>query len=97
MQQNPFGVLKNGDSIWTAELRHPVKTGITYEPLLPGTVSEYECREAAVYANLRPGEFWQLARGERAATVAQYRLSAMVRNYTDDAVSEAVERRGKQT
>ncbi len=53
---------------------------------------DFEVREAAVYCNYKPKEFWKLGWWERACCVAQYRLHQMVELHSSDAVNAAVER-----
>jgi len=84
-------VLRNGIPIWEHGVKHSVRTGIEYEPLIDGCVPEFEEREAAVYCHYSPLEFRELAVEERARTVAQYRLSRLVALHAEDAVNRKTE------
>lgn len=66
--------------------------GIQIIPLLPGLVPEYECREAAVYVHCTWHDWcYLLDSRERAAAVAHYRMSILVRANIDDASRTASE------
>ncbi len=72
-------------------MRRSVNTGITIDPLTEDTVPEFECREAARYCNYSPAGFWRLPREERAACVAQYRISRLIELHAQDAANAKVE------
>jgi len=67
--------------------------GIEIHSDVPGCVSEYECREAAVYVHV-PWSDWvsKLSAYERACAVAHYRLQILIRANVDDASHQAAER-----
>lgn len=89
---NPFQVSRNGVPIWRYDLRRPVNTGISIDPLTEDIVPEFECREAARYCNYTAVQFWnELEREERAACVAQYRISRLVEMHAQDAVNTKME------
>ena len=72
-------------------IKHPVRTGITYDALIDSCVPEYEEREAAVYCNYTPMAFRELPVEERARCVAQFRLHHIVQNNIEDAMNRAAE------
>lgn len=59
---------------------------------MAGLVPEYEAREAAVYCNYKPKEFYELDWWEKASCVAQYRLHRIVEMHAQDAVNEVQEK-----
>lgn len=82
---------RHGEDIRTYPLRRPISTGVGYNSILEACVSPFEEREAAVYCNYSPAEFYGLPLEERAACVAQYRLHWLVENHIQDAVAAAAE------
>lgn len=93
----PFRITRNGIPIENAFVRNPVRTGIHYEPTIPGCVPLFEEREAAVYCNYTPSEFRQLDVRERAACVAQFRAHHYVSQHSQDAVNAEINRRRPKT
>lgn len=86
---------RNGEPIWDYNLSQGVETGISYGLDL-GYVSEFEEREAAVYCNYSPVEFYGLPLEERARCVAQWRLRRLVDNHIEDAVIQAAQRKSRR-
>lgn len=65
---------------------------------MPGTVPEFECREAAVFVQVSWREWVEQMDGrERAFAVAHYRTSIAVKAHVEDAAINASRRqRGRQ-
>lgn len=64
--------------------------GITIENTFPGTVPEFECREAAVYVQVSWLTWLHDMDGyERARAVAHYRTSLSLKAHVEDAAEKA--------
>ncbi len=83
---------RNGQPIQDYDIRHGVDPGITLGRLLPNLVPQFEEREAMRYANYNPTEWVEVPYQEKAACVAQYRLSRWIKLHSDDAVNDKAER-----
>lgn len=68
-----------------------VNTGIGVEPLLPGFVPEYECREAAAFAHYNWVSWLELTNVERVRTIAHYRVHRMVDQHVQHAIQQHAE------
>lgn len=80
------------------ELAKKFDSGISITNALPWAVSEFECREAAVFA-LIPWSDWvdKLDGWARACAVAHYRMNLLVKAHVDDAAERASRRqRGRR-
>lgn len=66
---------------------------------MQGTVSEFECREVAVFVNVTWRQWTDDMDGmERAFAVAHYRTSISIKAHVEDAASNASRRaRGRQS
>lgn len=70
-----------------------IATGITTRPILPGTVPEYEEREAARFGHYTWAEWQQLPMRERVDGVAHYRLQRFIELHQSEAVNDVIDRR----
>jgi hypothetical protein len=86
-----FGIQIRGKPIQDAALPKKFDSGIVQASTM-GLVSEYEEREAAVYANYSPQEWRNLDYSERALTVAQYRCHFLIEAHMSAAAERAAER-----
>jgi len=66
--------------------------GLSISQTFPGTVPEFECREAAIYVRVSWSEWLELEHEERAAAVAHYRLNLLIKAHVDSASQEAAKR-----
>lgn len=94
----PFSILRDDEPIHVVPLRNTVRTGIASGDvrLEFEMVSEYEEREAAVFASIPWIEWLTIDTRERAACVAHYRLHSQVRMHSDDAVARAEDARRRR-
>ena len=71
--------------------------GILLEPpeTRLGMVPEYECREAAVYAQTPWLEWTEMPAAERAASVAHYRMHLMIDSHINDAQEKESDRKSR--
>lgn len=94
----PFSILRDDEPIHIVPLRNTVRTGIASGDvrLEFEMVSEYEEREAAVFAGIPWIEWMTIDTRERAACVAHYRLHGLTQLHSQDAVARAEEQRRKR-
>jgi len=69
-----------------------IDTGIL-QATTSGLVSEYEEREAAIFALYTPEQWLQLDWHERALSVAQYRCHFLIEAHMQEAVARAANRK----
>lgn len=76
------------------ELPKKFDAGISIDNKLPWAVTEYECREAAVFT-LVPWSDWidKLSGWDRACAVAHYRSSLLVKAHVEDAAERSARRK----
>ena len=85
-----------GTPILSYSLPHPVDAGIR-QSVLPGYVTEYECRDAARFNNYTWTEWLeQLDNGERAMCVAYMRVSHAIEANVHDAHNQYSERMSRR-
>lgn len=74
-----------------------LKTGINFNPEVPGTISEFEEREAAQWLHYTWSEWVGLGRIEKVAALAHYRLRRLIDLHAHDAsVREQRRRESRQ-
>lgn len=75
-------------SILKHRVRHEVNIDIRYTSLHPLAVSEYEARDAAVFANYNWSEFTSLSHIERAFAVAHYRMEHIIKSNVNEILDD---------
>lgn len=97
----PFAVYRNGEPIQLLRLKQGVRTGIEITGLLVGLVPELEEREASLFCGYTWKEWNEFSltdpvgRWERASGIAHYRVHNLIKQHSEDAVSEEIDRRSK--
>jgi len=86
-------VLREGESILSYPLSEQIDTGITYESLIPDTVSPFEEREACIKNNYNWTDWQNLTWQEKSEAVAHYRLSGLLELHRNDALTRDMKRK----
>lgn len=68
-------------------------TGIVYQTVIPGLVSEFEEREAARFGHYNWTAWQELTYEDRAYGVAHYRTHSLVELHQNDAQAKEIDRR----
>lgn len=90
LRRIPFGIARHGLPLKEVGLKRKYNPGIVIYTDIEGMVPDYEVREAAVYCNYTPQQFYDdLDYIERAKVVAQYREHHRIEANMSDAAEAA--------
>ena len=69
-------------------VRQEIQFNIAYQSFHPLVVSEYECREAALFAGYTWIEFASLDTFDRATCIAHFRMNGIIKSNVDEIISD---------